>query len=155
MPRTMRQIFADVKRELALAMTDSAWEMYIQPLEPKSFEQGVLVLEATSPFAIEWCQVRLDKVIRRELQAHSGRPIETRYQVRKETENGSGKGDGVLPVRRVDDPARDQQARTEKSEGHGQATRQQAYMAREKQKRQVLAEVKREAVDQSLAGLDV
>lgn len=119
MPRTMRQIFADVKRELALAMTDSAWEMYIQPLEPKSFEQGVLVLEATSPFAIEWCQVRLDKVIRRELQAHSGRPIETRYQVRKETEtNGSGKGDGVLPVRRVDDPARDQQARTEKSDGH-------------------------------------
>ena len=40
-------------------------------------------------------------------------------------------------------------------EGHGQATRQQACMAREKQKRQVLAEVKREAVDQSLAGLDV
>lgn len=40
-------------------------------------------------------------------------------------------------------------------EGHGKATRNQAYMAREGQKRKVLRDVAHEAAAQSVSGLDV
>lgn len=84
MSRTMRQIFASIQRELELTMAPDAWLMYIRPLAPASFEQGVLTVETPDAFVQQVCEVRLDKVLRRELAAHSGRPIETRYVVRKE-----------------------------------------------------------------------
>jgi hypothetical protein len=84
MTRTIRGIFADIKAELKLAMMPDAWMMYIRPLAPVSFEQGLLTLETPDAFVQQVCEVRLDRVIRRELAAHSGRPIETRYVVIKE-----------------------------------------------------------------------
>lgn len=81
MSRTMRQLFADVQTELELALAPGAWEVYIHPLKPVSFEGGVLTLAAPNGYVQEVCLVRLDKVIRRELAARAGRTIETRYVV--------------------------------------------------------------------------
>lgn len=87
----MRQVFSTVQKELQLVMVPDAWLMYVRPLTPASFEKGVLTVETPDAFVQEVCEVRLDKMIRREMAAHVGRTIETRYVVRKKADaDGNG-----------------------------------------------------------------
>lgn len=81
-PATMRETFGQVQADMRLMIEPSAWEMCIQGLEPQSYSTGVLVVAAPNEHARQWCEVRLDRIIRRELQARTQREIAVRYVLR-------------------------------------------------------------------------
>ena len=78
-PATMREIFAAVQADMRLMLDTGSWEMRIAGLQPLSYDDGVLVVAAPSEHAREWCEVRLDRIIRRELRARTQREIAVRY----------------------------------------------------------------------------
>lgn len=81
-PATMREIFAQVQADMKLMLDPFCWETRIAGLQPQSYADGVLVVEAPDEHARHWCEVRLDRIIRRELQARTQRQIAVRYVLR-------------------------------------------------------------------------
>lgn len=80
--RTMREIWQQTTEMLRPRLNVGAWEMYILPLTPVSYEAGVLTLAAPTEAHVEVLSVRLDRVIRDELRHQAGRAVVTRYECR-------------------------------------------------------------------------
>lgn len=77
---TMREIWQRTVNGLRLRLDAGAWELHVQPLRPVSYSDGVLTLASASARSVEVLEVRLDRVIRDELQHQAGRAVETRYR---------------------------------------------------------------------------
>lgn len=81
-PATMREVFAQVQADMKLMLDPYCWELRIAGLQPQSYADGVLVVAAPNEHARQWCEIRLDRIISRELRARTQRPIAVRYVLR-------------------------------------------------------------------------
>lgn len=77
--RTMREIWEAARDYLRLAMVVDVYEIYVRPLQPVSWADGVLTLAAPSERVRAWCEVRLNRVIEREISLEAGRSVKVNY----------------------------------------------------------------------------
>lgn len=77
--RTMREIWETSRGYMQLMVTEFAYDIYLKPLRPVSWENGVLTLAAPSERVREWCAVRMNRMIEREISLEAGRSIKVNY----------------------------------------------------------------------------
>ena len=86
--RTMREIWQTVQGYTELMLPQDVWTLNIQPLQAVAWHSatGTLTLAAPTTYARDWCAVRLDRLIRRELGLETGRDITINYIVQPSRE---------------------------------------------------------------------
>lgn len=77
--RTMREIWEASRGQLELMTTADVFDIYIRPLQAVSWSNGVLTLAAPTERAREWCEVRLNRMIQRELSLEADRSVKVNY----------------------------------------------------------------------------
>lgn len=77
--RTMRDNWETVRNYLQLAMTTDVFEIYVRPLQPVSWVDGTLTMAAPTERVRAWCEVRLNRVIEREISLEAGRSVKVNY----------------------------------------------------------------------------
>lgn len=102
--RTMREIWETSRGYLQLMVTEFAYDIYLKPLRPVSWENGVLTLAAPTEREREWCEVRMNRMIERELRLEAGRPVRVVYVL---AEPGSAAAPVSSPARAVIGMSRD------------------------------------------------
>lgn len=82
--RSMREIWERCKLDLRLMLAADVWELNVRPLRAVDWSDGTLTLATNSAAGREWCEVRLDRVIRREVCLEAGRDVRTVYILKEE-----------------------------------------------------------------------
>lgn len=77
--RTMREVWDRTRNYLQLAMVADVFEIYVRPLQPIGWADGVLTMAAPTERARAWCEVRLNRVIEREISLEAGRSVKVIY----------------------------------------------------------------------------
>lgn len=77
--RTMREIWETSRGYMQLMVTEFAYDIYLKPLKPVSWENGVLTMAAPSERVREWCAVRMNRMIEREISLEAGRSVKVIY----------------------------------------------------------------------------
>lgn len=79
--RTIRDIWEASRANLALVLDPSAYALNVERLRAVSWENGTLTLLAPSQMAREWCEIRLNRAIEREVCLEAGRSVRVVYVV--------------------------------------------------------------------------
>ncbi|MEM5776479.1 MAG: DnaA N-terminal domain-containing protein, partial [Anaerolineaceae bacterium] len=70
-----RQVWEVVSAQLRLEMSKPLFESYIQPLQPRGFENEVFTLSANNAFMRDWVESRLKVPITRQLEGLLNRRV--------------------------------------------------------------------------------
>lgn len=77
--RTMREIWEATREQLALMVTADVYDLCIRPLQAMSWSNGTLTLLAPTEPARAWCEIRLSRMIEREVSLEAGRSVNVSY----------------------------------------------------------------------------
>lgn len=83
--RTMREVWDKTRGYLELSVTADVFEIYLRPLQPLSWADGTLTMAAPSERVRAWCDVRLNRMIEREISLEAGRSVKVNYVLEGET----------------------------------------------------------------------
>lgn len=78
-PITMRQHWADAQGYLKIMTDPAAYQIWIQPLQPQAYANGVLTLAAPDSIVRDRCAHRLDRIIRNALYFQTGKELVVEY----------------------------------------------------------------------------
>lgn len=81
MTRTMREIWEASRANLALILEPSAYALNVERLQAVSWANGTLTLLAPTVYARDWCAIRLNRAIEREVSLEAARSVRVVYVV--------------------------------------------------------------------------
>ena len=87
-------LWQSVLGELELQVARPVYETFLRETRGVSLEDNVLTVNVPTPFAAEWLERRVYRLIQKSAQKLSGGPIEARFQVNRAPACGSRNGDG-------------------------------------------------------------
>lgn len=79
----LRRLWRTVLYDLHLQMTRTTFEQWLKVTELEREEAGVYVVSTPNPYAIDWLEHRLGRLIRQTLQRHVGEGVQVRYVVQQ------------------------------------------------------------------------
>jgi chromosomal replication initiation ATPase DnaA len=75
-------IWNEAKAQLKLSMTKATFDTWLANSCGLSFDDHVLVVGVSNPYAQDWCTSRLMKIVERAVEAVMGEKVEVRFKVR-------------------------------------------------------------------------
>ena len=89
--QSTREIWNAVLGELQLQLPRPTFETWLKHTDGVSYDEHEFVVEAPTPFAVEWLERRMYNAIQKTVEKVTERPLDVLFRVRQghETENGS------------------------------------------------------------------
>jgi chromosomal replication initiator protein len=90
----LKKVWDAALGDIQLQMTRATYDTWMKGTELVSSEDGTYVVSTPSPYAVEWLQNRLRRMIKQTLERHLGQPVALKFIVR--AANGNAEPDALL-----------------------------------------------------------
>lgn len=121
-----RQVWEVVSAQLRLEMSKPLFESYIQPLQPRGFENEVFTLSANNAFMRDWVESRLKVPITRQLEGLLNRRVTLNLELASSEAAGGQAAPFIAPL----DPAETSAVEAIPLEGRGKASTRKLALQR-------------------------
>ena len=81
--QSTREVWRAVLGELELQLPRPAFETWLRHTEGIDFDDGSIVVEVPTPFAVAWLERRMYQTIQRTVERVTQRPLEVQFQVKR------------------------------------------------------------------------
>ncbi len=85
----LKRIWDAALGDIQLQMTRATFDTWMKGTELVSQQDGKYVISTPSPYAVEWLENRLRRMIKQTLERHTGKPVSLKFVVRSSNVDGS------------------------------------------------------------------
>ncbi len=91
--------------DIQLQMTRATFDTWMKGTELVAHEEGHYIISTPSPYAVEWLENRLRRMIKQTLERHVGQSVALKFVVRSSSPSTEPTEQSVAPLRAMQQPA--------------------------------------------------